>query len=631
MAPATIRRAPYKDFLQPALQRRFSTTAIILAVISYIEAVFLANWDSYFWSWFPVGPTGLRAFFLFFCGLAIIILRIAQYHVGLRTSNSPFQTFTQNALKPQTAEAIFSYVVSGWLFSQVYLWSVSSHANLDWITYYSGDRARLNEKPLFLTTHFVIYGVLRALLHLFRDTDRLVLGTVRHQTSTSTHQTSGSANQIRRFADNMPALIINSITESLVATLLSLVVYALFVRHTAWRIALLVFRPFYNLPKTNMVPLSMPYSLWLIVRCIFASILISFLWVAGNAAFSLFLVSEPIKNGKPLTSESKDANGSLLNGLKSKKMPIRTFAMWELAFIARDFDSRRKAIYEDIDRKDGPMWSQIYGICLETVKSIETRIDNYGKPPAPTAAPTTADQAEGHKRVSQPLKEDPILISTPQSKTLRSQMERAVSRAATDPSQSSRLSPVAKKAVADARGKLAAVQKELSSPENNGSPLQMGVHRLLQSPLGWPFRQEFRQRFAAAVLGTPQGEAGLYVNAIYALSQLAVHSLTEDKFGNVQRDVASIIRSLTSVARKLEAFKSAFSIHWTDLSRDRSCPEVDAIVEALQAGLTDLITNFGPYSRDLRLSQTDMRLAKEAAGAGAAGREEKATEMQQIR
>lgn len=44
MAP--VRRAPYKDFLQPALHRRFTSTASILLGIAFVEAVFLANWDS---------------------------------------------------------------------------------------------------------------------------------------------------------------------------------------------------------------------------------------------------------------------------------------------------------------------------------------------------------------------------------------------------------------------------------------------------------------------------------------------------------------------------------------------------------------------------------------------------------
>lgn len=40
------RRAPYKDTLQPALHRRFSSTATLLLAVSYLEAVLLATWSS---------------------------------------------------------------------------------------------------------------------------------------------------------------------------------------------------------------------------------------------------------------------------------------------------------------------------------------------------------------------------------------------------------------------------------------------------------------------------------------------------------------------------------------------------------------------------------------------------------
>lgn len=47
MAPPVARRtAPYKDFLQPALQRRFAGTAAIVLGLAYLEALTLSRWDS---------------------------------------------------------------------------------------------------------------------------------------------------------------------------------------------------------------------------------------------------------------------------------------------------------------------------------------------------------------------------------------------------------------------------------------------------------------------------------------------------------------------------------------------------------------------------------------------------------
>ncbi|KAB5582442.1 nucleoporin protein Ndc1-Nup [Coniochaeta sp. 2T2.1] len=612
MPPATVRRAPYKDFLQPALHRRFSTTASILLAIAYLQAILFGLPGSAFWSWFPIGPAGIRTLFLSLCGLSVIVLRIAQYHVGARTSNSGFQSFAQNVFQIQTLEALFTYIFSGWLFSQIWLWSCGPDSGLGWITYFSGDRARLNEKPLFFTCYFVILGIVEAVLHLFYDNDRLSLGVVKP--TNGQKQGGDTASQFKQFYAQIPRIFIGSIGRAVGTVFLSLVVYPIFFRGIVWRTSLFFLRPFYNLPKTNMLPTAWPFAFWVLGWCIVAGVLLSIVWTAGNAAFSIFLVREPLKHGKPLTTESKDPNGSLLNGLKSKKLAIKCFAMWELAFIARDYEARRKAIYEDIDRKEGPMWSQVYVLCLETIKSIEARIDNYGRAPAPvaSAALTTVDEK---KRTTQPPRQDEIMQTTPKKKQpFRQEVEKLVGQVATAPGQPSQLSPLAKKAMDTAKTKFLELQKEATGTDDTQSLFRDLALKVLDTPVGWPFRQEFNRCLTAVVLGTPYGEPSLYINAINALSLLAVHSLKEDKYGNVQRDVATILRTLTTVTSKLERFKSAFPLHWTDVEKDKSSAEVDAIIEALREGLKELVQAFGPYARDLRLSLTDMRLAKEAAG-----------------
>ena len=543
------------------------------------------------------------------------MLRIAQYHLGLRTSNSPIQTLWQHLVRLSTVETIFSYVFSAWLFSQIYLLHQSPAAQMDWIIYYGGDRPRLNEKPLYLTTHLVLFGVAQAGLHLFRDTDRLSLGVVRPGQADDALRNGDPINTLRRFGEELPSIAISSITLSFAAVVLNMVVYALLVRSTAWSAGLSLFRLFYNLPKTNYLPLHGPWQYHVLGRCFWSGFLLSLIWMTGNAAFSTFLVKEPLKNGRPLTSESKDPNGSLLNGLKSKKQSVKGFAMWELAFVARDFEDRRRAIYQDIDRRDGPMWSQVYGICMELVKGLETRIDTYGKAPAPAAPPTNVQAVEEKQQFSQPVRQDPILASTPQGKTFRAEVEKAVGNAATDPRQKPMLSPLARKAVAEAKDRLRNVQREIQGAGNPNSGLREWSRTFLASPVGWLFRQDFHRRLSAAVLGTPYGEVSLYVNAINSLGQLAVHSLAEDTYGNVQRDVPSIIRTLTSTTKKLDDFVAGFPQHWTELTVDRSSREVDEILVALRDGLSELVASFGPYSRDLRLSPADMRLAKEAAEA----------------
>jgi nucleoporin NDC1 len=287
--------------------------------------------------------------------------------------------------------------------------------------------------------------------------------------------------------------------------------------------------------------------------------------------------------------------------------------MWELALIAQNFPDRRKVIYEDIDRKDGSMWSQVLTICLEMLKSMEKRIDSYDKPPQPPPSAAVVP-VEPKTRTTEPPKEAPIFQSTPQKKAFRNEVEKAVNQVTTSPGQGSQLSPLAKKAMATAKEQLLKLQKEATGSDDPRGLIRDYALKVLNSSVGWPFRQEYARRLVHTVFGSPYGEPSLYINAIYALNQLAVRSLTEDKYGNVQRDIATIIRTLTTVTKKLDSFKTTLPTHWTDVEGKRESPEVSALLDVLRETLSQLILEFGPYARDLRLTLTDMRLAKEAAG-----------------
>jgi len=302
--------------------------------------------------------------------------------------------------------------------------------------------------------------------------------------------------------------------------------------------------------------------------------------------------------------------------------------MWELAVISRDFEPRRKTIYEDIDRKDGPMWSQIYGICIDVVKSLEARVDAVTEPLKPKT-PELYERVERKKRtVPEPKAEDAIFHPTPQKPKFVSAVEKAVTNVATSPGQGSQLSPTAKKVYETGRQQLLRAQQGLTGSDDPQSIFKSVALKIITSSFGWPFRQEYRRRVANAVLGGPYGEPSLYINAASALSLLAEHSLVEDKYGNVQRDVAAIIRTLTTVVKKLHDFKEGLVPHWTDVNNGRQCPEVEDILQVLKDALARLITEFGPYARDLRLSLTDMRLAREAAALGGKDQRE---EMRQVR
>lgn len=286
--------------------------------------------------------------------------------------------------------------------------------------------------------------------------------------------------------------------------------------------------------------------------------------------------------------------------------------MWELAIIAEDFEAQRRAIFADIDRKDGPMWSQVYSICMGILKGMEDRADAHGKPLSP-AAPVEKAPPQPKPRSTAPLKEGEIF--TKPGGALRGGVEKAWDQVARSPGSSPMkdLSPLAKKTWKSARDRiLSKEQQSAVSPENIRSQAQQYLSGLLHVEwIGSLFRQEFGTELAATVLGTPYAEPTLYTHAAQALCHLAVHSLAEDQFGNVHRDVPSIIRTLTSIITKVEALKKRFPVHWTDSTGRKDSPEVDDILDVLRGNLELVVTRFEPFSSDLRLSLMDLRLAKE--------------------
>ncbi|KAI1214310.1 nucleoporin protein Ndc1-Nup [Annulohypoxylon truncatum] len=615
MPPAAARRAPYKDFLQPALQRRFASTTGFLLAISYIEAITLSKWDSIFWPWLPIGLPGIRTLAIFGSILPIVILRIAHSHIGIRTSNSPFDTFRRTAVSFETIETILTFAISSWLFSQIYLFSTPTDANLSWITYYSGDRARLNERALFYTVNLIILGIVQGVVHKSLDFDRMILGKVRpKREGEPNNQEPGGWDKLGEW---VPVLVVQAGMFSMAVSFANYLVIYHFVRRSAWGWALYFFRIFYSLPKSNIPPSQAPWSIWMLGRSIWSGFLLCILWYFGDIVFRLQLGKAPLKNNQPLSAESKDPNGSLLNGLKSKKPRVSAFALWELALIARDFDDRRRSVFEDIDRKDGPMWSQIYVTCLDTIKSLEERIDNYGKPPTPPAAEAVAAPPQPAARIVQPPKDDNVWATAPSQNGLRNSLGRVARNVVISPGKTPAevYLPEAKKVAREAAEHfLTEEQRNALSPQGISGFTRTISLRVLNLPrVGQFFQQVFSRRLTTIILGQPYGELSIYVNAAYALSRLAVSSLTEDRYGNVQRDVPAIIRTFTVVIKKLERFRDNLPAHWTDLTQNKECPEVDELLDALKEGLGELITAFGQYSTDLRLTRADMRLAREAA------------------
>jgi nucleoporin NDC1 len=525
---------------------------------------------------------------------------------------------------------------SAYLFSEIYIWSASKNADLNRIKMIRNtERPILNERPIYLTCFLYFVAIAQTGFHLYYDYDRIDMPILKTKVQGSSSEGAHSVvtPEVQLKSKFLP-LAMSALYRSVVMALVSPFIYSLTVRDFAWGFTRSFAKYFWSLPKSNALPSVRPFHWGLLMRTVSAGFLLTMLWEVGNAAFSAYVAQEPLKNDRPITYESRDPNGSLLTGLKGKKLQTRVsrtavvchalanltqaFAFWELAYIAERFQGRRKVIYEDIDRKGGSTWSQILATCLETITAIDKRIAEYNGMPEP--AKKKEEPIPELPQIGTPLKDGisksgDLFEPIPRPKSRGAGVVRAFDTISKSLGQSPpRSSPTASKLLTKAENAvLTPKQKEEVAKGGFGALFRDKATWFLQTNFGWPFRQTYRRRITTVVLGSPFGDIGIVVDAIDSLTRLAVCSLQEDKYGNVQRDVKKIIQTLTATVTKLEKFKLSIGVHWTDVEKKQECPEVDIILTALKSGLNQLIEAFGNYSEDLRLSQSEMRLAREAA------------------
>ena len=137
---------PYREFLTPALHRRFVASTGWALLLCWLEGFLMSNKTSrkglsscinykklmhvVFWSWFPLGPVAIPTLLLFLSALLVFLLRIDQLHLGARQTTSPWQTFWRYSRKSSVLEHFLIYALSALLFGEAYLWVTPRSAEL---------------------------------------------------------------------------------------------------------------------------------------------------------------------------------------------------------------------------------------------------------------------------------------------------------------------------------------------------------------------------------------------------------------------------------------------------------------------------------------------------------------------
>ena len=279
------------------------------------------------WLWFPFGPTGIRTLLLLIPALTIYLLRISQWHVGRRQTLTRAETFQKYFLRTNTVTTLAFYIFSAWLYNEVYTWSRTGKDRLNFTELgRAHERLKLNERPLYLRYLFMTLAIAQAAVHLWRDYDRIDVPAMQprklgDETSTEATVKRGPKPRMVLLKQLRP-MVVTAAGLTLFVTVTGTVLYFTGPRQMLWEYYYIFSRNFISLSKTSKPTGLAPFAP-LVAKFVVEGTLLVLLWEFSNKAFDLYIAQEPLKNNKPITSDSKDPNGTLLNGLKSKKDAVK--------------------------------------------------------------------------------------------------------------------------------------------------------------------------------------------------------------------------------------------------------------------------------------------------------------------
>ena len=179
-----------------------------------------------------------------------------------------------------------------------------------------------------------MHAILQSSLHLYYDHDSVTLPVTQAKTDASSRKLRKKEHPLLQMKALLPTQSRKMGIRAAGMAILGPIAYALFVRQAAWSCSLYFAAVLWDVPPSQLSYIP-PYHYTLIFRSLTSGALLITLWEFSNAIFSAYLTQEPMKREQPLTTDSKDPNASLLNGLKAKREIIRVSYIASFEFAKR--------------------------------------------------------------------------------------------------------------------------------------------------------------------------------------------------------------------------------------------------------------------------------------------------------
>ena len=456
---------------------------------------------------------------------------------------------------------------------------------------------KLNERPIYLRYVFLLMAVAQSFAHLWDDFSIVTIPVSRvpapSDTDYRTHRIESLPNQLQ---SALIPILRRTLIVSCGTSLAAPFFYTLLFRRKFWSCHLFFAKLIFNLSRSNARPVGYPPSSFgLMYRSFTSGFLLVLTWQATSFLFTALLAQEPLKKDQPLSAGSRDPNGTLLNGLKTKKYIVKSYAFWELDTIAQRFPERRKAIFTDIEREGGSCWGQMQDLALNVVREIDSRIvATAPEPPNGSVTIQTLPQ------LTASLSSEPIIVAATPPRSLGEKV-------ASDTGSILKALGQSDQPWNPALSKSKALIEYLQST-GVIETFMIWVSQLQASPVGWGFRPSKQGQINAVVLGTPYANAAMAVDAVDSVTRMLVASLSEDVYGQAISGVPEAVRTFANAISAMEAF-----LQQNAKGVNAGIEEVETVLERLKAGLTELLSAFQLYLSDVGLGAAELREARRLA------------------
>ena len=199
------------------------------------------------------------------------------------------------------------------------MWSAPASADLGWISEgKTWERRKLNEAPIYFRSFFITLAALQSAIHLFFDYDEVSLPISKNKTEPASEQPLSPAHPLTKVTILLLARAQRIVLCAAFTTLSGPILYSITIRKSAWRLSI-YFAKVLSDVQDSPRPYIFSYRGDHLLQSFVAGLLLLILWETSSISFGAYVAQEPLKIGVPFTSEAKDPNGALLNGLKSKK------------------------------------------------------------------------------------------------------------------------------------------------------------------------------------------------------------------------------------------------------------------------------------------------------------------------